>query len=1399
MVSRYSHLKGGLSSGKGWSALLVALVCFFCPGSIFACDSSGFIVNSYTDNGDGTFTVDMTILVAGDFSTDCGSTWGFYWNVDVPIVSVSPPSLTSANGTTINAVITGNTITWGNPLGNFPTTPFVDAEPGSLTNDEQFNVSIILGAQGLEWTGGGQEANTCPQGGCGANPANYGGELPCFEPSIAATPIPPICPGVPTQLSVIPNVYTETITWQPGNLMGETVTVAPTETTEYTITASNACDDYEITIIVDVLPLPTIEALQEDIEACEGFPVIMEVNPMFEDIVTWEPGGGVGNVFAQTPSSSPTIYTATAINQCGEESVMIVVNLIPAPTVEITNSIETICAGESVELESEPMNADVVQWLPGNINGQNITVSPDTTTEYIVLASSNCGVAFDTVTVMIATTDTTAVTLEACEGSTALFNNIPLAAGTTSTFTLQNLAGCDSVVIVTVEALPAIETALELTTCEGTTIVYNNVTMAPGDEEVFTFTSSNGCDSIVTVTVAGLPNYATPLQLSVCNGSTTTYENTILEPGDVEAFTFTAANGCDSVVTVTVVGLPTYDIPVMLQTCTGTTIPYNGQSLAPGSTTVFNLTTVNGCDSTVTVTVEELANFTTAIGLVACTGSTATYNNTPLQPGSVTDFNFTTALGCDSIVTVTVTEVAVIEEAVALTACSGESATFNNTPVPAGTSMDFNFTTAQGCDSVVTVTVEELATYALPLTLEACTGSSVMYNGTELFANTTTSVPLTASNGCDSIMTVTVNEVTDVTATLTLAACEGKTVGFSGQQLAAGSVTDFTFTSSLGCDSILTVTVDEYPTYAYPLALQACVGSTVTFNGVDLPPGTSLNFNLTTVNGCDSTISVTVTGVQPVFTELEFETCANTFITYNNQQLGPGTSTDFTFTSAAGCDSIVTVTVNESDMLGSELELFACDGSTASYNGEALSPGSVTDFKLTTAAGCDSVVTVTVTGWETYSIPVSLEACTGTTVSYNGQNLAPGTVTNFDLTTVNGCDSIVIVTVEEVLVLTESLDLAACTGETVSFNGQQLLAGSVTDFTFTSSQGCDSILTVTVNELLPQTGAEQLVACTGESVVYNGQSLLAGSVTDIVLTAANGCDSMVTVTVEELPGSTGTVTLQGCEGETLFYNGIEIAPGSSQNFILTNAIGCDSMLTVTALDPIPSVETFASIEVCEGESAVIFGEVVSAAGTYSETYVGANGCDSTSYITLDVANNVVVGFQDDLSIGLGETIILQPLTPSGLVFTYDWAPDSTLSCLDCPNPTASPQNSTTYYLTIADEKGCEASADVLVLVRKERSIYIPNSFSPNGDGINDFFTVFSKPDIVSKINSFRIFSRWGEVIYEFYDFPPNDPSFGWDGSYRNEELDPAVFAYVVEVEFVDGVVRLFKGDLTLIK
>ncbi|MCB0552822.1 MAG: gliding motility-associated C-terminal domain-containing protein, partial [Phaeodactylibacter sp.] len=170
----------------------------------------------------------------------------------------------------------------------------------------------------------------------------------------------------------------------------------------------------------------------------------------------------------------------------------------------------------------------------------------------------------------------------------------------------------------------------------------------------------------------------------------------------------------------------------------------------------------------------------------------------------------------------------------------------------------------------------------------------------------------------------------------------------------------------------------------------------------------------------------------------------------------------------------------------------------------------------------------------------------------------------------------------------------------------------------------------------------------------------------------------------------------------------------------------------------------------------------------------------------------------DTTIRKGDSIaILAQANRVGPV-QFNWRPNYNISCTDCNPPSAYPEESVYYYVTARDGNGCTADDRILIYVDKFRGVYIPNAFSPNGDGANDVFYIFAD-ESVAEIKSFLVFNRWGEAVFESYNFQPNNPIYGWDGIFRSEVLNPAVFAYMAEIEFKDGEVVLFKGDVTLAK
>ena len=192
-----------------------------------------------------------------------------------------------------------------------------------------------------------------------------------------------------------------------------------------------------------------------------------------------------------------------------------------------------------------------------------------------------------------------------------------------------------------------------------------------------------------------------------------------------------------------------------------------------------------------------------------------------------------------------------------------------------------------------------------------------------------------------------------------------------------------------------------------------------------------------------------------------------------------------------------------------------------------------------------------------------------------------------------------------------------------------------------------------------------------------------------------------------------------------------------------------------------------------------------------------NACEKfvdSIYVTADL---VQVSLGENLEVELGDSIQIISNHSDGANLQWQDPLSTSLSCLDCTAPFSTPYFDVEYTLTATNEAGCVDSANIFIKVLKDRKIYIPNAFSPNADGINDLFFIQGKG--FAQINILRIYDRWGAQVYENFGGQINDLNFAWDGSQNDKKLDPAVFVYYAEIEFLDGEIFLYKGDLTLIK
>ncbi|MBV6484581.1 MAG: hypothetical protein KFKLKKLM_01088 [Flavobacteriales bacterium] len=196
------------------------------------------------------------------------------------------------------------------------------------------------------------------------------------------------------------------------------------------------------------------------------------------------------------------------------------------------------------------------------------------------------------------------------------------------------------------------------------------------------------------------------------------------------------------------------------------------------------------------------------------------------------------------------------------------------------------------------------------------------------------------------------------------------------------------------------------------------------------------------------------------------------------------------------------------------------------------------------------------------------------------------------------------------------------------------------------------------------------------------------------------------------------------------------------------------------------------------------------AGTQEVKLVVSNsyGVDSISNtITVLEPQQVVLG--NDTSIQWGQSV---SLTATGVINgVYTWSPDIDLTCTTCPNPISTPEETITYTVITSDSNGCVSSDNITLFVKYENVIFVPNIFSPNGDGANDILFVRGKG--VAELKFF-IYDRWGEKVFETTRL-----DVGWDGTFRGKDMNKAVFVYYLEATFIDGSEVTQKGDITLIK
>ena len=1161
--------------------------------------------------------------------------------------------------------------------------------------------------------------------------------------------------------------------WSTGE---EDFFIQATEAGEYSVTVTdlNGCSNSDSAELIYFDELPaylgedTTICLNEDFSFNASIPGCMNCEYVWEDDST-------GPIRIVSPQEN-TLYgiTITDDNGC-ITSDEINIDVHPLPEVSLSANDE-ICEGESIELSFILTGVgpfDVVYEVNGDIqilldiqSGHTITLSPTMTTVYRVSSVTDGSIyecintESEELAVLVNDVFEFEDFTEICEGDSIFLEGVYQYDDGIFVDSFLSVNGCDSVVITD---LTVNETSLDMR--QETTCIESEVR-----HDTIYFANQFGCDSLVITHIDLLESsfeefFETSCDVDENISDTTTYVNQF---------------GCDSVIVINTIPLPNDILDLNDTTC--------DEEMAGPDTLFF--TNQYGCDSLIitdflyiqpdTIREAEGSCFVEDVGI-----DTSWYAN---------------QYGCDSVVIITTTLLPSDTLVNNLITCVSSE-------VGSDTSY---FVNQYGCESLIISNFILALSDTVNVSMPDCDPANVGID-TTIYSNST---------GCDSMVVVTTFLLEPDTIMTGAITCDIDHV----------EIDTISYLDNMGCDSVV---ITNY-TYLPPMTVNI---EEFTCDIDQIDPDT---FFLSNQFGCDSTVIVMYEYVEPDTTYALGTTCDTALVGIQ----------ELVLTNVIGCDSII---LTDNTLLPRDtvvVEFYLCDeasfsdttflinqygcdsliienytevtGSLEFFDDTTCDPmetGMVTEIFLN-QYGCDSIVVTDYSLIEGDTIDLFEFVCSPSQVGTDTL-VYPGML----------CDSFVVTHFEYLPPDSTFFDFVSCnpedTGVTVdylsnAFGCDSLIITTVTfaemDSTSTYEYSC-----LTLDTLLNLITLENQFGCdsiiyeytipgfdTVNNVVYTCDPALV-QVDTLVFIDENGCDSLVIEGYELSPAFETFFVIATCDMDQV----------NSDTVFLRTDEGCDSLLIYNTILDVPSLnlETFdppcsddngGVIEVIiDGGTPPyqvsldgqlfglqnVFTELMS--GTYEIGIEDDNGCQDFMTVVLEQDEGITVDVEQIFTIEYGDFVDIQPII-NGVADTFYWQGLDSLVCEDCLNQYFAPTESMTLNFTAIDEEGCKDFRQIIVVVEKNYNVYVPSGFSPNGDGLNDYFTVYAT-DNVKEIRAFQLFDRWGEELFYQEILDINVETDGWDGVFKGKNMHPGVYLYQFEVEFFDGYTEFRKGDFTLVR
>lgn len=1052
------------------------------------------------------------------------------------------------------------------------------------------------------------------------------------------------------------------------------------------------------------------------------------------------------------PAFSSGTYTNSfsSVNGCDST---IIVNLVyhDAQTINI---IDSICASDTYTLpDNSVVNTTGVYSIPySSIYGCDSIIEVDLT----VLPEFN-----DTVTSSI------------CNGVPFVF---PDGSSTLSTgyypFNFTTQSGCDSIVVFDVVYSSTLYDTISATICSGQTYTMpDNSTVSSAGFHTVIINSVSGCDSSVTVDLTILNPQTTTIDTVVCSGTTYILPNGFpaLWSGNF-SHTIQNAFGCDSTIITNLTFQPAQSSSYSAVICEGEThVMSDGSIFSTTGNHSIVLSTIYGCDSTVTVnlTVNSVYNDTVQTGI--CNGNPYTLpdGSSTTSPG-IYSYAYTSVHGCDSNYTVALSPNLTQVDTVFSSICDGQ--TYNlpggNAVMNGGFYVD-TLLASSGCDSVIITNLSILSVDTTVIDTVMCSGSVYFRpNGFPAFFGGNYTDVLTNQLGCDSVVISNLSYQSAQTTNINATICSNENYLMpDGSNVNTAGIHSVTVNSIYGCDSTITVNLFVYPAYNDTLDVIICDNEWYYLSATDSVNQPGVYFDtLTSINGCDSIQTLNLDVLNSSSTQFNITICDGDSIqlTSGNYVHTSGVYID-TLISQNGCDAIITTNLEVFFESTDTLTQYFCAGDTYTLsNGQIInSPGFYSTI-TSSFNGCDSILVIDLqysSGvGQSVIDTVNVFQCFGSTYMLpDGTVAAQSGQYQSTFSTASVCDSVI---VTNLIIDSQNIvfiDTNLCVGDVYQRpNGSLVTSNSVHSDTLASALGCDSIIISNVNFYNTDSVLLTVQLCDLTSYILpDGSVAPTQGLYTFNLFNINGCDSVVQVDLSYSNSTSDTVFISICQDD--FYtlpNGWMVNVTDDYTFSYTNQSGCDSTVVYSINVDLLSSE-IVNVNSCDNAYLLPNGNFVTQNGIYFDTLSNANGCDSiiitnlmlapidTNFINTSICSNSSYLLPDGTTTSISGTYVYDLITPSGcdstVILDLNVTPivQDTLFASICngvyqlPNGTLV-NTSGIYVDTLIAINGCDsivvtdlsigqATTDTILATICENDYYVlPNGWLVNTPNIYDF-------------------------------------------------------------------------------